>query len=71
MRLLREKNSLVIKREELRAEIIAMNAAGSFNALVRGYQDLFLRPAQDKLKVKRPLSFDGLKKNFQDFFTGT
>ncbi len=64
MRLLGEKNSLVAKREELRAEIAALNAAGPSNVLVRGYQDPLLGSMRDKLKAKRPLSFDGLKENF-------
>ncbi len=62
-RLLEEKNFLVIKREELRVEIAAMNAAGSSNAPVRSQQDLFLGLARDKLKAKRPSLFNGLKKN--------
>ena len=32
-----KKNSLVVKREELRIEIATLNAAGSSNVLVRGY----------------------------------
>ncbi len=36
-RLFDEKNSLVVKREELRAEIVILNAAGSSNIPVRGY----------------------------------
>jgi len=36
VRLLGEKNSLVVKKEELRAEIVVINAVGSFNVLVRG-----------------------------------
>jgi len=36
VRLLEEKNFLVVKREEFRAEIAVMNAAGSSNVLVRG-----------------------------------
>ena len=35
MRLLRKKNSLVVKRKELWAEIAAMNVIGSFNVLIR------------------------------------
>ena len=65
-RLFGEKNSLVVKREELRAEIVTLNAT---NVLVRGYQDPFLGPIQDKLKAKKLLLFDGLKKNLQKFFT--
>jgi len=66
-RLLSEKNFLVAKREELRAEIATLNAA---NIPVRGYQDLLLGPIRDKLKAKRPPSFDGSKENFQKFLTG-
>ncbi len=32
-----KKNSLVAKREELRTEIVVLNAAGSSNVLVRRY----------------------------------
>jgi len=64
-----EKNSLVVKREEFRTEIIALNAIGSLNVFIRGYQDLFLRLTQDKFKVKRLVSFDSIKKNLQKFFT--
>ncbi len=69
--LLGEKNSLVAKRKELRAEIIALNAAGSSNIPIRGYQDPLLRSTQDKLKVKRPSPFDGTKENLQRFFIRT
>ena len=65
-----EKNSLVVKRKKLRIEIVILNATGPPNVLIRRYQDPFLRLTQDKLKTKRPLPFDGLKKNFQRFFTG-
>ncbi len=64
VRLLGEKNSLVAKREELRVEITILNAAGSSNVLVCGYQDPLLKLIRDKFKVKRPLSFDSLKENF-------
>ena len=40
-RLFGEKNSLVAKKEKLRAEIATLNA---INVLIRGYQDPFLRP---------------------------
>ncbi len=32
-----EKNSLVIKKEEFRAEIVTLNTTGLSNVLVRGY----------------------------------
>ena len=70
-RLFDEKNSLIIKRKELQAEIVILNAAGYFNVLVRSYQDLLLRLIRDKFKAKRSLSFDNLKKNFQRFFIRT
>ncbi len=70
VRLLEEKNFLVVKREEFRAEIAVMNAAGSSNVLVRGQQDLLLALIRDKFKAKRLLSFDDLKENFQRFFIG-
>ena len=66
-RLFGKKNSLVIKREEFRTEIVILNV---INVLVRGYQDPFLKLIQDKFKVKRLSSFDNLKENFQRFFTG-
>ena len=37
VQLLGEKNSLVVKREELRAEIVALNAVGLSNVLIRGH----------------------------------
>ena len=37
VRLLGEKNSLIVKRKELRIEIVILNVAGPFNILVRGY----------------------------------
>ncbi len=43
VRLLGEKNFLVVKRKELRAEIVAINAVGSFNTLVYNQQDPFIR----------------------------
>ena len=42
VRLFGEKNSLVVKREELRAKIVMLNVAGSFNIPVHRHQDLFL-----------------------------
>ncbi len=36
VRLLEEKNSLVIKKEEFRAEIAVMNTVGFFNVSIRG-----------------------------------
>ncbi len=65
VRLFGKKNSLVTKREELRAEIAILNTV---NVPIRNYQDPLLRSTQDKFKVKRPLFFDNLKKNFQKFF---
>ncbi len=44
MQLFDEKNSLVVKRKELRAEIVILNVTGSFNVLIRGYQDPLLKP---------------------------
>ncbi len=37
MRLFGKKNSLVVKREKLRTEIVILNVAGSSNVLVCGY----------------------------------
>ncbi len=37
IRLFGEKNSLVVKREELRTEITALNAIGPFNILTHSY----------------------------------
>ncbi len=65
-----EKNSLVVKRKEFRAEIVALNAAGPSNILVYKHQDLFLKPTQDKLKAERLSPFDDIKENFQRFFIG-
>ena len=56
-----EKNSLIVKREELRTEIVVLNAT---NVLIYGHQDPFLKPTRDKLKIKRPLFFNSLKENF-------
>ena len=42
IRLLSKKNSLVVKRKELRTKIIVLYAAGSSNVPIRRYQDLFL-----------------------------
>ncbi len=66
-----EKNSLIAKRKEFRTEIVILNVVGLFNIPIRGYQDPFLKLIQNKLKVKRPPSFDNLKKNFQRFFIRT
>jgi len=70
VRLLGEKNPLVAKRKELRAEIVTLNVAGPPNIPIHSYQNPLLRPTQDKLKVKKPSLFDSLKKNFQRFFIG-
>ncbi len=64
VRLFGEKNSLVVKREELRIEIAALNAAGSSNALVCSHQDPLLNQRRDKFKAKRTPPFDGIKENF-------
>ena len=64
MRLLKEKNSLVVKREELQIEIVILNAVGFSNVLIYRYQDPLLKSTQDKLKIKRLLLFNSLKKNF-------
>ncbi len=37
VRLFDEKNSLIVKKEELRAEIAALNAAGPFNISIHDY----------------------------------
>ena len=63
IRLFGEKNSLVAKKKELRIKIATLNAVGFSNVPIRGYQNLFLRLTRDKFKVKRLLSFDGLKEN--------
>ena len=44
VRLFGEKNSLVVKRKELRTEIVALYAVGSSNVLIYGHQNPFLRP---------------------------
>ncbi len=66
-----KKNFLIVKREELRAEIAILHTAGPSNILIRRHQNPLLKPIQDKLKVKRLSPFDGLKKNLQKFFTRT
>jgi len=71
MRLFGKKNSLIVKKEELRIEITALNAAGPSNIPIYRYQNPFLKPTQDKLKAKKPPPFNNLKKNFQKFFTET
>ncbi len=68
VQLLGKKNSLIVKREKLRAEIAILNAAGPPNVLIHNYQNPFLKPTRDKLKTKRPSPFDNLKKNLQRFF---
>ncbi len=68
-RLLGEKNSLVVKREEFWAEIAMINATGSSNAPIHSQQDPLLKLARDKFKAKRPPLFNGLKENLQGFFT--
>ncbi len=39
-----KKNSLVIKRKELRIKIAALNTAGLPNVPIRRYQNPFLKP---------------------------
>ncbi len=68
IRLFNEKNSLIVKKKEFRAEIVVLNITGFFNVLICKYQNLFLKLIQDKFKVKRLLSFNSLKENFQRFF---
>ena len=63
-----KKNFLVVKRKELRAKIITLNVAGPTNVLIHSHQNPLLRPTRNKLKAKRPPSFNNLKKNFQKFF---
>ncbi len=63
VQLLGEKNSLVVKKEKLRTEIVTLNITGLFNILICSYQDPLLRLIRDKFKAKRLLSFDNLKKN--------
>ncbi len=70
-RLFGKKNSLIAKREELRTKIVALNITGPLNVLIYGYQNLFLKPIQDKFKAKKLSFFDGLKENLQGFFTKT
>ena len=70
-RLFNEKNSLVAKKEELRAEIATLNTTELPNVPIHRHQDPLLRPIQNKLKTKRPPLFDGLKKNLQRFLIGT
>ncbi len=53
MRLLREKNSLVVKREKFRAEIAVINVIKSFNVPIRNHQNPFLKPTRNKFKAKR------------------
>ncbi len=71
MRLLGEKNSLIVKRKEFRTEIVIMNAVKSFNVSIRSHQNPLLEPTRDKLKAKRPPLFNNIKENFQEFFIRT
>src|SRR6266699_1776827 len=64
-RLLNKKNSLVVKKKELRAEIAILNVA---NVPIHNHQNPLLKLIQDKFKAKRPPFFDSLKKNLQRFF---
>ncbi len=64
VRLFDEKNFLVVKRKELRAEIVVLNVVRSFNAPTYGYQNSLLKSTRDKFKAKRPSLFDSLKENF-------
>ena len=68
MQLFNKKNSLIVKRKELRAEIVVLNVVKSFNIPIYGYQDLLLNQGRDKFKAKGLFSFDNIKKNFQRFF---
>ncbi len=68
MRLFDEKNSLVAKREKLRAEIVTLNAARPFNIPIYRHQDPFLKPTQDKFKAKKLSLFNNIKENLQKFF---
>ncbi len=67
MRLFDEKNSLITKKKELRTEIAVLNVTGPSNVPVHRHQNPLLKPIQDKFKVKRPPSFNNLKKNLQKF----
>jgi len=67
-RLLKEKNSLVVKREKLRIEIVVINATKSSNPPIRSHQNPFLRLTRDKLKAKRSPPFNNIKENLQKFF---
>ncbi len=71
MRLFKKKNSLIVKKEKLRLEIVTINIVGSSNVSTRNQLDSFLKLIRNKFKVKRLISFDNIKKNFQKFFTGT
>ncbi len=42
--LLKEKNSLVVKKKKLRIEIVVINIVEFFNVLICNYQNLFLKP---------------------------
>jgi len=65
IRLINKKNILIAKREELRAELTE-----AIVALITNVQTPVII-VRDKLKVKRLLPFDKIKKMFQRFFTGT
>ncbi len=64
---MKEKNSLIVKKEELRTKIAALNQVGPSNIVTIV---VILSFGYDKLKAKRPFPFDGLKENLQRFFTG-
>ena len=63
-RLISEKNILVAKREELRTELEATRAMLAATPAIAN-------TGRDKFKAKRLLPFDGVKENFQPFFTKT
>ncbi len=69
IQLFNEKNSLVVKKKELRTEIAVLYTAGLSNVSIRSHQNPPLKLIQNKFKVKRPPFFDNLKENFQKFFT--
>ena len=66
VQLLKEKNSLIAKRKELRIEIITLNRIRPFNFITIIN---ILSIGRNKLKAKRPPPFNNLKKNLQRFFT--
>ncbi len=65
IRLLDKKNSLIVKKEKLRTEIVILNVARSSNVPIRNHQNPLLKPTQNKFKIKRPLLFDNIKKTFK------